>query len=31
MEKKDMLKVLGGLSLFAFLMWLIVWLVRKEN
>jgi hypothetical protein len=29
MERHDMLKVLGGLSLFAALMWLIVWLVKR--
>lgn len=29
MERNDVLKVLGGLSLMAALMWLIVWLVKK--
>lgn len=29
MEKQDFLKVFGGLSIFAALMWLIVWLVKK--
>ena len=31
MQKNEMLKVIGGLGLFALLMWLIVWLVRKED
>lgn len=29
MEKNDMMKVLGGLSIFAALMWLVVWLVKR--
>lgn len=29
MEKNDIMKMLGGLSLLAALMWLIVWLIKK--
>lgn len=30
MEKNDALKIFGGLGLFAFLMWLIIWLIKKD-
>lgn len=29
MEKEDVLKLFGGLSIFAALMWLIVWLIKR--
>lgn len=29
MEKNDMLKIFGGLGIFAALMWLIIWLIKK--
>lgn len=30
MDSKEVMKALAGLGLFAALMWLIVWLIRKE-
>lgn len=30
MEKNDMLKLFGGLSIFALLMWLIIWLIKRD-
>lgn len=30
MEKEDMLKLFGGLGIVAALLWLIVWLIKKD-